>query len=196
MRGAYGNHRFLEVYGIGDYAVIESAWSWISALLASINWWTAVVSAATGMAILGLRLIMREPIKAATNNARVMRVIWFLSPQKPLGGKWEVSWRVSSTRYHPVNTDTVKVRRLFSNVTFTTRTTLLDGSTQKCTFLGKFKNLTITGLWYVPDSDDRGYDGVFQMRLHAGLGDGTGAWAGWTNDGRVETDEMSMRKVS
>ncbi len=164
-------------------------------ILTEIDWKTAAISAVTGMAILGMRLVMREPIKAATSNARIIRLIWFLSPQKPFGGKWEVSWKVSSTRYRPNNVDTVQIRRLFSNVTFTTCATLVDGSRQKCTFLGKLKNLTVTGRWYNPDGDDRGYDGVFQLRLHAGLGDGIGAWAGWTNDGRVETDDMSIRRV-
>jgi hypothetical protein len=167
----------------------------VGALLSSIAWPELLGGAALSALTLGLRAVMVAPIKAATDRARFISLLSLLSPQRSFGGVWTVEWHVDSTRFQPINTDEVAVRVLFGNVTFTTRTTLKDGSVERCVFVGKLEDRTLTGRWYDPKDEGRGYFGVFQVRLVGTLREATGSWSGWTNDGRVQSNVMTMKRV-
>jgi hypothetical protein len=125
--------------------------------LSGIDWAASVSGAVLGALGLGVRTVVQAPVKALTEHARVVRFLSFLSPQQPFSGQWRVAWKVESRRFPEVNEDTVRVFRLFSNVTFTTVATLRDGSSEICVFVGKLIDRTVTGRWYNPEDEDRGY---------------------------------------
>lgn len=163
---------------------------------AGVDWLALASGAAIGVLGLGLRIIMQAPVKAVTEHALAIRALSRLSPQEPFGGTWEVTWRVDSRRFPDENIDRVRIYRLFSNITFTTTATLRDGSSEQCVFVGKLVDKTITGRWYNPADADRGYFGTFQTRLHASLKDAKGSWVGWTNDGEVQANALTLKKVA
>ena len=171
--------------------VVAEIWRWLLA----VDWLTLLSGAALATLGLAARLIMREPLKAIGRDARFIRAFWWISPQSPFHGDWEVVWKVQSTRFPPQNVDRVKVRRLFTNVTFRTSATLVGGDREDCVFIGKLHERNLTGRWYNPEDQNRGYYGVFQLKLHAGLKHGDGAWAGFSNAGRVQADDMSMKRL-
>lgn len=176
----------------GGVALLAAIWTFLQ----NVNWYALSTGAALGAITLGMRTIIQEPVKAVTRDARVIRWIWWLSPQTPFGGRWKVIWRVTSTRFAPENVDVVDVRRFYSTVTFRTSATLLDGSREDCVFVAQLNERKLTGRWHNPEGGDRGYYGTFQLHLHAGLKHGEGAWVGFANDGRVQADDMSMQRVS
>lgn len=167
----------------------------IGDFISNLNLWTLVSGALLGAIGLGLRTIMQEPVKAFAEQSRVIAAIYWISRQRPFSGLWEVTWHVDSARFPPENTDQVYVRRLFSNITFTTTAVLLDGSTERCVFIGKLVDKTVTGRWYNPFDQGRTYYGAFQFRLHAGLRRADGSWIGWRNDGTVQAQEMSLKRI-
>lgn len=164
-------------------------------MLASIDWTTLISGAALATLGIGLRTIIQAPIKALTEHSLVIRLLSWLSPQQPLAGNWDVTWKVDSRRFQDANTDRVRIHRLFSNVTFTTTAILRDGSSEQCVFVGKLLDKTITGRWFNPADADRGYFGTFQVRLHASLKDARGAWVGWTNDGAIQANDLVLTKA-
>lgn len=161
----------------------------------SIEWWTLISGAILGVVGIGLRAIIQAPVKSMTEQRRVISMLWWLSPQKPFRGLWKVAWAVQSNNYPVENVDCVRVRRLFSNVSFTTVAKLKDGSTQKCVFVGKLADRAVTGRWFNPEDEGRGYFGAFQFRVHGSLRRGDGIWIGWRNDGTVASDQLSLTKV-
>lgn len=167
--------------------------------LGAVDWRTlalgAAIGAITGSLTLLFRTVIQQPVKALTEQNRVITWIWRLSSQAPFKGDWEVVWKVESDRYPTDNIDTVRIRRLFSNVTFTSIATLNDGSTQKCVFVGKLLNGSVTGRWFNPEDQERAYFGAFQFRIHGSLRTGAGVWIGWRNDGTVATGELILTRV-
>jgi hypothetical protein len=145
---------------------------------------------------LAIRTIIQAPVKALTEQSRIITAIWWLSPQRPFGGKWNVTWKVVSRRHKNENVDCVHIRRLFSYVTFRTTAVLLDGTISRCAFVGKLVDKTITGRWFNPDDEDRGYFGAFQIRLHGGLHEAKGSWVGWRNDGTVDRDDIVLTRAT
>ena len=164
--------------------------------LRTIEWGALISGAAIGALGLGARIIIQAPVRALTEQARIIRSFWWLSPQKPFGGVWEVIWKVESARFPPENVDRVHVRRLFANVTFSTSATLADGSSERCVFVGKLVDKAVTGRWFNPEDEGRGYFGAFQFRLHGSLRRGDGSWVGWRNDGTIQSQELSLRRFS
>jgi hypothetical protein len=160
-----------------------------------IDVFSAIGGAAASALTLGIRSVMIAPVKAATDRARYIRALSVIFPQKPFTDKWDVTWHVDSTRFKPTNTDNVTIFSVLGNVTFTTTTTLLDGSEEKCVFVGKLAERTITGRWYDPKDEGRGYFGVFQITLHGTLKDGAGYWSGWSTDGKVQSNIMTVKKT-
>ena len=69
------------------------------------------------------------------------------------------------------------------------------GGEEDCVFIGKLHDRNLTGRWYNPEDEDRGYYGVFQIKLHAGLTHGEGAWAGFSNDGSVQANTITIKRV-
>jgi hypothetical protein len=102
---------------------------------------------------------------------------------------------VTSTRFPKENVDDVRVYSLFGNITFQTTTKMLDGTIERCVFVGKLKHRTITGRWYDPKDEGRGYYGVYQVNLHGTLREGDGHWSGWASDGTVQSNSMRMVKL-
>lgn len=139
---------------------------------------------------------MRAPLKAIGRDARFVRWFSFVYPQKPFDRAWLVTWHVESSRFPPQNSDTVIVHRFFKQVTFRTTAHLSDGETEDCIFIGKLHHGRLTGRWYNPADEDHGYYGVFQMQLHPGLRQAEGAWAGFSKDGKIQSNLMSMMKVA
>lgn len=164
-------------------------WGW----LRSIDWLTLTSGAALATIGLGIRMLMREPIRAVIKDARFIRVFWWMTPQRPFSGDWEVTWNVDSSRIPSQNIDTVKIRKFFSHVTFCTTTVLLDGTKEECVFLGKWHNNKITGRWYNGADEVHGYYGVFQVQLHAGRRHANGTWAGFKNDGTIQSNALNIR---
>lgn len=156
---------------------------------------SAIGGAAASAVTLGIRSVMIAPVKAATDRARFIRALSVIFPQKPFTNMWDITWQVASTRFKPVNTDNVKIYSVLGNVTFTTTTELLDGSEEKCVFVGKLSDRTITGRWYDPKDEGRGYFGVFQVTLHGTLKDGAGYWSGWSTDGKVQSNVMTVKRT-
>lgn len=165
-------------------------------ILSEIHWSSLLWGAFIGAVTIGLRTVMQAPIKALSEHSFFIQTFWWLSPQRPFAGTWEVSWNVQSTRLHNVNSDQVKIRSLFRNVTFTTKTTLKDGAIERCVFVGKLVDRTLTGRWFNPKDIDRAYFGVFQFRMNGGLHDAAGMWMGWTNDGDIQSDALTLKKVA
>lgn len=163
--------------------------------LAGINWWTLASGAFLGAVGLGLRTVIQAPVKALAEQSRVIQFFFWLSPQKPLAGLWQVTWYVDSERYPKENVDRVKIRRFFGNVSFTTKATLKDGSSQQCVFVGKLADRAVTGRWFNPEDQDRGYFGAFQFRIHGSLREGEGTWIGWRNDGTIASDTMKIKRL-
>lgn len=163
--------------------------------LKGVDWWTLVSGAVLGVLTLGLRTVLQAPIKALIEHARVIQALSFVSPQQPFSGQWEVAWKVNSTRFREHNPDVVKIYSLFGNVTFTMNTSLRDGTPERCVFVGKLTDRTLTGRWFDPKDASRAYFGVYQVRLGGGLRDAAGVWIGWTNDGDIQANEMLMKKV-
>ena len=177
-----------EKTGVG---MIEATLNWF----AGIGWASVFSGAALGGLAVGLRTILQAPMKAMTEQSVVIRALHHLSPQRPFDGRWRVDWNVESSKFPPVNTDQVRIYSLFGNVTFTTETTLTDGAREKCVFVGKLVDRTLTGRWFDPKDANRAYFGVFQVRLKGGLRDAAGKWSGWTNDGYVQSNEMTMARA-
>jgi len=171
--------------------MLAGIWNW----LLDIDWIALISGAALTTLGLGVRIVMREPLKAIASDARVIRWLWWLTPRRPFRGRWEVTWKVNSTRFAQVNVDAVPVYQLFSSVTFRTTAVLVDGSAEDCVFIGKLHERNLTGRWYNPEDEERGYYGVYQIKLHAGLKSGKGAWTGFSNDGNIQADELSMRRL-
>jgi hypothetical protein len=171
--------------------VLIAIWDWLH----SVHWAALLSGAALATIGLVLRTVMREPLRAIAKDARFIRCFWWLSPQRPFKGAWIVKWNVDSSRFPHENVDTVVIRKLFSYVTFRTTTTLLDGNREDCVFIAKLHNRKLTGRWHNPVDEDNGYYGVFQMHIHAGRQFAEGAWAGFTNDGKVQPNAMSMQRV-
>lgn len=166
----------------------------IVAYVSSINWWALVSGAVLGAIGLGVRTVVQAPVKALIEHARFVRLLSGISPQRPFVGFWHVAWKVESRRFPEINEDTVRVYRLFSNVTFTTVATLRDGTTERCVFVGKLIDRTVTGRWYNPEDMDLGYFGSFQFRLHGSLKAGAGSWIGWSSDGAVQANGMTLER--
>lgn len=164
-------------------------------ILSGIDWSTLASGVLVGAVTMAGRTIIQAPVKAMTEQSAVIRLLWFLSPQKPFSGKWEVTWRVESTRFEDANTDIVKIRRLFSNVSFQTISTLKDGSTESCVFVGKMLDRVITGRWFNPADKDRAYYGNYQIKLHGSMRRATGSWMGWQDDGTIQTHELTLKRV-
>lgn len=164
--------------------------------ISGLDWRQILFGGAIGALTLGFRTVIQAPVKALTQHALAIRYLGWLSPQEPFSGRWEVTWHVTSSRFPDTNIDTVRIHCLFGSVTFTTSTTLRDGTPETCVFVGKLVDRTLTGRWYDPKDQDRGYFGVFQVRLHGGLREGQGAWSGWTSEGTVQSDFMTLRKVA
>lgn len=162
----------------------------------NLDWRQILIGGVVTALTLGVRTVVRAPVKAMTEHARAIRWLSKLSPQTPFGGIWEITWNVTASRFAEANRDEVRIYRLFRSVTFTTRTELLDGTPEACVFVGKLVDRTLTGRWYDPKDHERGYYGVFQVRLNGGLRDGRGAWSGWTNDGAVQSNAMTLRRTS
>lgn len=171
--------------------MVQAILNWLQA----IDWGALFSGAALATMGLGARMLMREPLRTIAKDARFIRSFWWLTPQRPLAGKWEITWEVSSSRIPEQNTDIVSIRKFFSNVTFRTSTQLLDGGTEECVFLGKLHDRKITGRWHNAADEEHGYYGVFQVQVHASRKLAEGAWAGFTNDGRVQSNVMHMRLV-
>ncbi|HYD27284.1 hypothetical protein [Brevundimonas sp.] len=165
-------------------------------LITSIDWPAAFGGAFLGAATMGLRTVLQAPLRALTEQSIVIKFLSFLSPQQPFDGDWAVKWCVDSTKFPEVNEDTVKIYSLFGNVTFTMRTKLRDGTPEKCVFVGKLTDRTLTGRWFDPKDIHRAYFGVYQVRLTGNLRDAEGKWSGWANDGSVQSDLMTMSKVA
>jgi hypothetical protein len=161
-----------------------------------LHWSSIAWGAVAGSLTLAIRLLIQEPVKGLVEKAFIVRHLWFLYPQRTFAGDWEVVWRVDSSRYRETNSDVVQIRRLFSNIAFQTRTTLLDGAEAQCVFIGKLVDRTITGRWYNPEDTDRCYFGAFQVRLSGNLRDGQGSWIGWTNQGTVQSEMLSLTKAA
>ena len=170
---------------------MHAIWNW----LLSIDYWTLLSGAALGVLGTGARIIMQAPIQSMTEQSRIIRAFWWVSPQRPFKGKWEANWKVISDRYPANNVDVVSVRRLFSNVSFTTVATLNDGSNQKCVFVGKLLGRSVTGRWFNPEDQEHGYFGAFQFRVKGTLRSSEGVWIGWRNDGTVASDELTLTRV-
>lgn len=168
---------------------------WVLIQLFGIDLASVLLGAAASALTLGFRTIMVAPVKAATDHSRYIRWASLVFPQKPFDGSWRVAWHVESDRFPEVNLDEVKIYSVLKNVTFTTDTRLKDGSQEKCVFVGKLSGLDLTGRWYVPRDEGRGYFGVFQVRLHGTLRDGHGSWSGWTSDGKVQSNVMSIERI-
>jgi len=156
---------------------------------------SVILGGATSALALGFRMVLIAPVKAATDQSMFIRYTSFLFPQKPFDGNWRVSWRVTSDRFMDLNVDEIRIFSVLKNVTFTTHTQLRDGSEEKCVLVGKLSGLDLTGRWYVPRDEGRGYFGVFQVRLHGTLRDGTGTWSGWTSDGKVQSNDISLKRL-
>lgn len=161
----------------------------------AVDYWAVLSGAALGVLGLGARTIMQAPIKGLTEQSRAILLLWWLSPQRPFKGRWAVNWKVESDRYPSDNTDVVHVRRLFSNISFTTTATLKDGSTQECVFVGKLVDRSVTGRWFNPEDQEHGYFGAFQFRVKGTLRNGEGMWIGWRNDGSIATGELLLHRV-
>lgn len=171
--------------------MLLAVWEW----LCKIDWWTLISGAVIATIGLGIRALMQEPLRAIVKDARFIRLFWWLTPQRPFEGNWAVAWRVESSRFPNQNIDNVRVRRFFSHVTFRTATKLLDGSTEECVFVGRLHNNKITGRWHNGADEEHGYYGVFQVHIHASRRQADGAWAGFTNDGSIQSNVMSMRLI-
>lgn len=166
---------------------------------AAIDWQTFLLGAALGglssaIALLA-RTIIQQPVKALTEQSRVISFLSGLSQQQPFKGQWTVVWQVISDRYPSENIDTVRIFRLFSNIAFTTIATLNDGSTQKCVFVGKLLDRSVTGRWFNPEDQERGYFGAFQFKVHGSLRSAEGMWIGWRNDGTVASGNMVLTRA-
>ena len=166
----------------------------ILAYVTGLNWTSLISGAVLGAIGVGIRVVVQAPVKALIEHAQFIRLLSFLSPQRPFTGSWHVAWKVESRRFPTINEDTVRVYRLLSNITFTTVATLKDGSTEKCVFVGKLIDRTVTGRWHNPEDVDRGYFGSFQFRLHGSLKTAVGSWIGWSNDGLVQANEMTLER--
>ena len=188
----------VETANYSEYVRSQRTWgstvTSVVAYVSGIDWVSLVSGAVLGALGLGVRTIVQTPLRALTEHALVVRGLSFLSPQRPFVGFWHVAWKVESRRFPETNEDTVRVYRLFSNVTFTTVATLEDGTTEKCVFVGKLVDRTVTGRWYNPEDIDRGYYGSFQFRLHGSLKAAAGSWVGWANDGEVQANEMTLER--
>jgi hypothetical protein len=160
-----------------------------------IKWLTLFSGAALGAFSAGFRAVMQAPVKALSEQSFYIRFFSFLSPQRPFNGLWEVRWNVESTRLPKINVDNVRIFRFFSNVSFTTQTTALDGSAERCVFVGKLLDRTLTGRWYNPKDELRGYFGTYQVQLHGSLETARGSWIGWASDGSVQRDDMALKKI-
>lgn len=171
--------------------MLHVVWNW----LRDIDWLALLSGAGLATLGLGLRMLMREPLRTISKDARFIRVFWWLTPQRPFQGTWEVTWNVDSSRIPNQNIDRVKIRKFFSHVTFRTVTVLLDGTTEHCVFVGKLHNNKVTGRWNNGADDEHGYYGVFQIHPHAGRKYAAGAWAGFTNDGSVQANALTMSAV-
>ena len=186
--GGSGERKGLPVRAKGDR--VTSIIDYVS----NVDWKSLVSGAVLGAIGLGVRTVVQAPVKALIEHARFVRLLSFLSLQRPFVGLWHVAWRVESRRFPEINEDTVRVYRLFSNVTFTTVATLKDGTTERCVFVGKLIDRTVTGRWYNPEDTDLGYFGSFQFRLHGSLKAGAGSWIGWSSDGAVQANEMTLER--
>lgn len=168
----------------------------VTEFLGNLNWWTLVSGAALGALGLGIRSVLQAPIKALTEQSKVIRAVWFLSPQRPFTGLWDVGWKNDHSRYQTSNVDRVPIRRLFSNFAFKTTVTLSNGMQEHCIYVGRIVDRTLTGRWFNPVDAERGYFGAFQLRLAGSLTDATGSWIGWDDEGRINSNEMTLRRVS
>lgn len=167
---------------------------WVKEWFLAVDYWAVLSGAALGVLGLGARTIMQAPIKSLTEQRRTIRLLWWLSPQRPFKGHWAVNWKVESDRYPCDNIDVVRVRRLFSNISFTTIATLKDGSTQECVFVGKLVDRSVTGRWFNPEDQEHGYFGAFQFRVKGTLRAAEGMWIGWRNDGTIATGELLLHR--
>ncbi|EJL22433.1 hypothetical protein [Novosphingobium sp. AP12] len=156
---------------------------------------SAVGGAAASAITFGIRSVMIAPVKAATDRARFIRGLSVIFPRKPFDGLWEVTWHVNGSRLANENTDQVSIHAVLGNVTFTTNTVLLDGGKEKCVFVGKLSERTLTGRWYDPKDEGRGYFGVFQVTLHGSLNHGSGYWSGWSSNGQVQSNKMTLKRL-
>ncbi len=168
--------------------------------LQAVNWQTLLLGAALGglssaVALL-VRTVIQQPVKALTEQSRVITALSFLSQQQPFKGQWTVVWHVDSDRYPSENIDTVQISRLFSNVAFTTSAKLNDGSHQSCVFVGKLLDRSVTGRWFNPEDQERGYFGAFQFKIHGSLRSAEGMWIGWRNDGTVASGRMTLTRAN
>lgn len=168
--------------------MLSAIWNWFCTL----DWLALLSGCALTTIGFGIRALMREPLRAVTRDARFIRLFWWLTPQRPFKGSWTVRWNVSSSRFPLQNVDTVSVRHFFNYVAFKTQTTLNDGETEECVFIGKLHNQKLTGRWHNAADEANGYYGVFQMHIHAGRKEANGAWAGFTNDGNIQANNMTM----
>lgn len=160
-----------------------------------IEWWSLISGALLGAASLGMRTVIQAPVKALSERSIVIKRLSWLSPQRPFSGIWRVTWKVDSSRLAAVNSDNIRIYSLFGNVSFETTVFSLNGSAKRCVFVGKLVDKTLTGRWFDPNDAERGYFGVFQVRLHGGLADGAGAWVGWENDGGVQANDLMVEKL-
>jgi hypothetical protein len=165
----------------------------------SIDWSTFVLGAVLGglssaIALL-IKLLIQVPAKQIASNYNIIKLFSRISWNKVFVGTWEVNWEVISDNFPEVNTDHTKIYCLFSNIAFETCTVLKDGTAARCVFVGKIQERTLTGRWYDPVQEGIGYYGVFQVRLSGNLKQASGQWSGWANNGKIQSDKMTMIRV-
>lgn len=114
-------------------------------------------------------------------------------------GKWQLTWKVQSTNFPEVNTDLVKIYRIFGDVAMTavfhpseTRTAI------EYFFVGRLnKDRTIlTGTWVDRKDRIKGYHGGFQVRLKRTGELINGLWIGFSDEEAiVKCGPLSMQKI-
>src|SRR5258708_5836281 len=97
---------------------ITRGWSNLNEILdyfRGVDWRALISGAVLGALGFGIRTVIQAPVKALTEHSTGIRLLSFLSPQKPFTGSWNVTWKVQSRRFPETNSDKVRVSRLFSN---------------------------------------------------------------------------------
>lgn len=176
--------------------------------LGTHSWLAALNIAIGGGAVLALQALGRAlitdvatRISASMWGIRAFDTVTGWALRHPVwSGTWEITWKVRSTNFHPVNTETGQLYRCFNTVALEGSGTTAAGHKIPYGFVGRLSRdkSILTGTWFDRRGDKVGYHGVFQLRVQGASGTAAfGRWAGFSEmKPVVNADVMEWTRIS
>lgn len=172
-----------------------------------ISWKAALNALVGGGAVLALQVVGRAVMTDVAT--RISTKVWgirvfdkltgWLLRHAVWSGTWEVTWKVASANFEPVNAETGQLYRCLNSVAFEGAGTTAEGHRIPYGFIGRLSRdkTILTGTWFDRRGNDVGYYGVFQLRLlGAGSDSASGKWAGFSEEKPVvNSDSLTWRKI-